>query len=257
MTQKIAAVRTISYILALLYAVSGIYYLGGLGGMPIQNFSVLISTMCGILFAGAVALAVGKSWGRDLLVYGNIVFFVVGLWLLILFPNMARLYAFDEFIFTRSLFLGSLFLAIVLFAYFTQNQVKMMLHPEARYSWKSILVIDDDEGIQKTIKKILLSRGYSVLSAMNGEKGIQVAKLQKPDLIILDVILPGLKGRDVCARLKEDEETRHIPVIFLTAKGSQDDIQAEMQAGGAAHMTKPIKARALIAEIKALVNPSH
>jgi DNA-binding response OmpR family regulator len=100
------------------------------------------------------------------------------------------------------------------------------------------------------IQKILLPKGYSVLAAQTGEKGIQVAKLQKPDLIILDVILPGIKGRDVCVRLKEDEETKSIPVIFLTAKDSPDDIKAELATGGLTHLTKPVHARTLIAEIK-------
>ena len=74
--------------------------------------------------------------------------------------------------------------------------------------------MDDDEGLQKTLQQILLTNGYSVLTATTGEKGLQVAKLQKPDLILLDVILPGIKGREVCVKLKDDPVTINIPVIF-------------------------------------------
>ena len=65
-----------------------------------------------------------------------------------------------------------------------------------------VLIVDDDEGILKTVQRILLPNGYSVLTAVTGERGLQIAKLQKPDLIILDVLLPGMKGREVCAMLK-------------------------------------------------------
>ena len=119
---------------------------------------------------------------------------------------------------------------------------------------KSVLVVDDDEVGLKLVQSILLSRGYSVLTATTGEKGMQVAKLQQPDLIILDVILPGLKGRDVCTKLKDDEKTRDIPVIFLTAKDSLDDIHAEIAAGGLSHITKPVQPKTLLAEIKRIMS---
>ncbi len=129
-------------------------------------------------------------------------------------------------------------------------QVHRRLQRGGGYPRKSVLVIDDDEGLVKTVKKILLSHGYSVLSALTGEKGLQVARRQRPDLIILDVILPGMKGREVCARLKDDPECRAIPVIFLTAKDSPDDVRAEIAAGALAHLTKPVNAKALLTEVR-------
>ncbi len=116
-------------------------------------------------------------------------------------------------------------------------------------SWKSILIIDDDEAIIKTVRAILISQGYSVLAASSGENGLKVAQNQKPDLILLDVILPGIKGRDVCKKLKKDPETKDIPVVFLTSKESDDDIQAEKAVGAQEHLTKPVNAKVLVSTI--------
>ncbi len=116
--------------------------------------------------------------------------------------------------------------------------------------WKCVLIIDDDETQIKTVRPILISSGYSVISAQTGEEGLQLARAQLPDLILLDVILPGIKGRDVCRQIKEDEKTKKIPVIFLTAKGSMDDIEAELDAGAVAHLTKPVDRKKLITLIQ-------
>ncbi|MEW5894998.1 MAG: response regulator [Candidatus Omnitrophota bacterium] len=250
MTRRKLAIITISYSLALLYAVSFFYYLDQSAVLNILHYSRLVALMFFILFIGASALALGKRWGRDVLVYGNVVFFAVGMWVLILFPDLVQFRQFSEAAFFRSILLGGMFLAVVIAAFFTQSQIRLIINPEWKYSRKSILVIDDDEGIQMTLKRILLNRGYSVLSALSGEKGIQVAINQHPDLVLLDVILPGMKGRSVCAELKKEDRTKDIPVIFLTAKDSEDDIKAEMEVGGVGHMTKPIKTKVLLNEIK-------
>ena len=96
---------------------------------------------------------------------------------------------------------------------------------------KSILAIDDDRTQLKTIQHILELKGHTVLMSTSGEEGLDVAKTHRPDLIILDVLMPGMKGREVCKRLKADEATKNIPVLFLTSKESTDDIAAEMAAG--------------------------
>ena len=115
---------------------------------------------------------------------------------------------------------------------------------------EKILVIDDDEAISKIVRPILLSHGFSVLTANTGEDGLQIATAQKPDLILLDVILPGLKGREVCQKLKENPETKDIPIVFLTAKDSPEDVQAEIDVGAAAHLTKPVNAKTLIETVQ-------
>ncbi len=133
---------------------------------------------------------------------------------------------------------------------FNHKDVKPFFQNRRPQSRKSVLIVDDDEGALKTVKNILLNEGYSVLTAASGERGLQVAKQQKPDVIILDVILPGIKGRTVCARLKADQDTKEIPVIFLTAKDSPDDVEAEKEAGAVTHITKPVHPRTLLAELR-------
>ena len=124
-----------------------------------------------------------------------------------------------------------------------------MTDTQPQSKWQSVLVIDDDETITKTIRPVLISNGFSVLSASTGEDGLRIAREQKPDLILLDVIMPGIKGRDVCKKLKDDIRTKNIPVIFLTAKNSEDDVQAELEAGAVAHLTKPVDYQMLLEKL--------
>jgi CheY-like chemotaxis protein len=114
---------------------------------------------------------------------------------------------------------------------------------------KTILVIDDDLGLVHLLEKGLGKQGYEVLIASTGEEGLQLAQEKSVDLILLDVIMPKMKGREVCKRLKEDERTKQIPVVFLTAKNSPDDLQAEIAAGAVAHITKPVDLNALMPKI--------
>ena len=102
---------------------------------------------------------------------------------------------------------------------------------------QTLLVIDDDRSLLRLLKTNFMRHGISVLTAETGESGLWIAEQHKPDLIILDVILPKMKGRAVCAKLKENPLTKEIPVIFLTAKNSRDDVHAEMEAGALAHIT--------------------
>ena len=118
---------------------------------------------------------------------------------------------------------------------------------------KIVLIIDDDRAFVKMVKTNLLRLRYEVLTALTGEQGIDLAIKRKPDLIILDVILPGIKGREVCAKLKEDSEAKDIPVIFLTVKDSAEDIKAELEAGAIAHLTKPVSAHELLAEVQKIL----
>jgi len=123
---------------------------------------------------------------------------------------------------------------------------------------KTILVIDDDIGLIRMIEKGLEEKGYNILSANTAEGGLHIAEAEPVDLILLDVILPGIKGREACARLKANERTKSIPVIFLTAKDSPDDIKAEMEAGAIAHITKPVDMNLLIPKIvEVLDNTDH
>ena len=122
---------------------------------------------------------------------------------------------------------------------------------------KTILVVDDDKGIIKLLESALQEKGFEVFSAGTGEGGLQIAQNKKVDLILLDVILPGIKGRQVCAQLKANEQTKHIPVVFLTAKDSPDDIKAELEAGAIAHITKPIDLKTLIPKLMEVFESSE
>jgi DNA-binding response OmpR family regulator len=117
---------------------------------------------------------------------------------------------------------------------------------------KTILVVDDDKGLVKMLETGLTIKGYNVLSANTGEAGLQIVQNKTVDLILLDVILPGMKGRQVCMKLKENEKTKNIPVVFLTAKHSADDVKAELAAGAIAHITKPIDLSQLISLVQAV-----
>ena len=108
-------------------------------------------------------------------------------------------------------------------------------------SKKRILVVDDTRDIILVLSRRLQSWGYEALTARTGEEGLQVAQDQHPDLILLDVMMPRMKGRDVCAQLKADPRTRDIPVIFLTALGLADHISAGMNLGADDYIVKPFE----------------
>ena len=142
--------------------------------------------------------------------------------------------------------------ALVAYEEMKQRHIEA-LRDKAGHVWQSVLLIDDDETHLRMTRKILIKSGFSVMTAISGEEGLKIAEQYKPDLILLDVILPKMKGRDVCRVLKENEKTRHIPVVFLTAKESDDDIRGEFEAGGLGHVTKPIQAQSLISTIKKIL----
>jgi CheY-like chemotaxis protein len=114
-------------------------------------------------------------------------------------------------------------------------------------------VVDDDPAVHFIATPILIKEGYDVVSAKHGEQGLQLALNQRPDLIILDVIMPGIKGRDLCMKIKSYDVLKSIPVIFLTAKDSDDDIRAELDAGAVTHLTKPIDSKQLISVVKGIL----
>ena len=105
---------------------------------------------------------------------------------------------------------------------------------------KKILLVDDDSNVHLLVVPILSKAGYAAVSAKTGEQALLLALKDRPDLIILDVILPGIKGRDLCKKIKTYDVIKDIPVIFLTVKDSEDEIKAELEAGAIAHLTKPI-----------------
>jgi CheY-like chemotaxis protein len=154
-----------------------------------------------------------------------------------------------------SLFAVSAVICLIVLLFYHHPAVRPLSKEDKKPSRRTILVVDDDKGLRKIMTAYFTKQGMTVLTAQTGEEGLEIARKRRPDLIILDVILPRMKGRAVCSKLKEDPRTRNIPVIFLTAKYSPDDVMAEIQAGGVAHITKPINLSELSSEIKKYLKP--
>lgn len=108
-------------------------------------------------------------------------------------------------------------------------------------SKKRILVVDDTTDVLQVVSRRLESWGYEALTADSGEEGLRIAEEQLPNLILLDIMMPKLKGREVCARLKANPKTQKIPVIFLTALGLADHVKAGMDLGADDYIVKPFE----------------
>jgi two-component system, OmpR family, alkaline phosphatase synthesis response regulator PhoP len=115
-----------------------------------------------------------------------------------------------------------------------------------------ILVVDDEPDILELLKYNLAKEGYQVLTASTGEIAIKTVFEMMPDLIVLDLMLPGIDGLEVCRILKQDSRTVNIPVIMLTAKTEDVDIVSGLELGAVDYVTKPFSPRVLIARIRAL-----
>ena len=92
-----------------------------------------------------------------------------------------------------------------------------------------------------------------MVCAQNGEQAFLLALQERPDLIILDVIMPGIKGRDLCKKMKAYDVLKNTAIIFLTAKDSEDDIKAELEAGAITHLTKPVNPSELLQTIRSII----
>lgn len=120
---------------------------------------------------------------------------------------------------------------------------------------KTILVVDDMSNIRNILRFTLEKEGYRVILASNGEQALDYASEKKPpDLIILDVMMPKMDGYEVLRRLRASEGTKHIPVIFLTAKAQQQDVLKGLEAGGNDYMVKPYRFSDLQRKIEKLIN---
>lgn len=192
-------------------------------------------------FIGLIAVLALKEWGRKLVIVMNGIL------------SMYFLYVMgfeSKSINSRDLSLVLIYVSVVVF--FSWSKIKEQF--QGKSGRRKILIIDDDKGLLKMMKVNLATHGFEVLTAFTGEKGLAMAQSIHPDLIILDVILPGIKGRDVCSKLKENPKTQHIPVIFLTAKNSPDDVKAELALGAVTHLTKPLDSHKVLEEIRHVLN---
>ncbi len=117
---------------------------------------------------------------------------------------------------------------------------------------KKILIIEDDTDILNLIDWHLQSEGYTTIKEINGSEGLEAAIKERPDLVILDLMLPGMDGLEICKTLKRNEATESMPVIMLTAKGEEVDRVVGFEIGADDYMVKPFSPRELILRIRAI-----
>ena len=116
-----------------------------------------------------------------------------------------------------------------------------------------IAVIEDEADILEVIDYNLSKEGFDVCSALDGEEGLALIKKEVPDLVLLDLMLPGLDGIEICRKLKTDYSTRSIPIIMVTAKGEESDIVLGLGMGADDYMVKPFRPRELMARIRSVL----
>lgn len=123
---------------------------------------------------------------------------------------------------------------------------------------KTILIIDDESALQKTFGDVLTEEGYETISALDGGTGLRLAKTKKPDLILLDLILPKMHGFDVLAQLKQDSETKNIPVVVLTNLGKKDDVNKAIELGATTYLVKAqYSLEEIIEKVRKVLSPAR
>jgi len=122
---------------------------------------------------------------------------------------------------------------------------------------KTILLVDDEPDFVETVEFFLSGSDYQVLVAKNGKNALEQVKNQKPDLILLDVMMPEMDGLEACKRLKKDPATNSIPIIMLTAKGRKEDVVEAIAAGADSYVVKPFNLTDLVERIEGILGGSH
>ncbi|MBW1671136.1 MAG: response regulator [Deltaproteobacteria bacterium] len=118
---------------------------------------------------------------------------------------------------------------------------------------QKVLSVDDEEDIPELLKFNFSREGYQVLCAESGEQALRLVRSENPDLIVLDLMLPGIDGLEVTRRLKNDPNTKNISIVMLTAKGEKADIVTGLELGADDYITKPFSPRILVARVRAVL----
>ncbi len=118
---------------------------------------------------------------------------------------------------------------------------------------QSVLVVEDDEDIRELVSYNLLKEGYQVAGVASGEEALAAVEKKPPDLILLDLMLPGLDGLHLCRKWKSDPRTAALPIVMLTAKGEEADVVAGLNMGADDYVTKPFSPRVLLARVQAVL----
>jgi two-component system phosphate regulon response regulator PhoB len=117
----------------------------------------------------------------------------------------------------------------------------------------TVLVIDDEKDVIELLHYNLTREGYDVIAASDGRTGLEIATAHKPDLIMLDLMMPGMDGLEVCRQLRADNRTARVPVIMLSAKAAETDRIVGLELGSDDYITKPFSPRELVARVKAVL----
>jgi two-component system phosphate regulon response regulator PhoB len=121
---------------------------------------------------------------------------------------------------------------------------------------ENILIVDDEEDVLELVRYNLDRNGYRTETATTGEDALTKARAKLPDLIILDLMLPGIDGLEVCKKLKSDIKTQNIPIIMLTARGEESDIVTGLELGADDYVTKPFSPKILVARVRRILHKS-
>ncbi len=116
-----------------------------------------------------------------------------------------------------------------------------------------ILVVDDEDDILELVRYNLAKAGYKVTAVASGEDAIKAARSKLPDLVLLDLMLPGVDGLEVCNTIRRDQRTANIPIVMLTARGDEADIVTGLELGADDYITKPFSPRVMLARVKAVL----
>ena len=118
---------------------------------------------------------------------------------------------------------------------------------------KRILIVEDEPNIVTSLEYLMKREGFEVEVAVDGESGLRLAREKAPDVVLLDIMLPGMNGFEVCEKLRADPACKGMKVVMLTAKGRQADNARGMAAGADLYVTKPFSTRDLVAQVKQLL----
>ncbi len=121
----------------------------------------------------------------------------------------------------------------------------------------TILVVDDERDIRNLVSYHLARNGFNVVTATSGEQALEAVREAVPDLVVLDLMLPGMDGLDVCRLLRRDPRTGHVPVVMLTARDDETDVVTGLELGADDYVVKPFSPRVLVARVRAALRSAH
>jgi two-component system alkaline phosphatase synthesis response regulator PhoP len=135
----------------------------------------------------------------------------------------------------------------------TQEQTK----PLAVEAKRKVLIVEDEKDIRDLVRYNLEAEGFAIVEASDGERGLHLAATERPALVILDLMLPGLPGLEVCRLLRARDETRQVPILILTARVAEVDKVLGLEMGADDYVTKPFSPRELVARVKAVLRRAY